>query len=130
MEGKGEVEAVPILLRRIGQRQRPDLVLDLPRPIRVPRDRVVKPGELERAIQLAALRAGQEGCILVLLDAETDCPRELAPQLLARAGKARPDRDTRVVLAKTEYESWFLAAAHSIAGRRGIDSTITAPREP
>lgn len=130
VEGKGEVEAVPILLRRIGRRLRPNLVLDLPRPIRVPRDRVVKSGQLERAIELAALRAGQGGRILVLLDAETDCPGILAPQLVERARETRPDRDIRVVLAKTEYECWFLAAASSVAGRREINTTITTPENP
>lgn len=130
VEGKGEVEAVPILLRRIGERIRPDLVLDLPRPIRVPRQRVIKAGELEQAIQLAALRAGPEGRILVLLDAETDCPANLAPQLAQRSRDARPDILSRVVLAKSEYESWFLAAAGSVAGRREISDDSTPPDDP
>lgn len=130
VEGKGEVEAVPILLRRIGHRLRPDVVLDLPRPIRVPRQRIVKPGELEQSIQLAALRAGSGGRILVLLDAETDCPATLAPQLVQRAANARPDIRNRVVLAKSEFESWFLAAARSVAGRREIDEGTTRPNDP
>lgn len=104
--------------------------MDLPRPIRVPRDRVVKSGQLERAIHLAALRAGQRGRILVLLDAETDCPAILAPRLMERARETRPDRETRVVLAKSEYESWFLAAAGSVAGRRDIVATLTSPEDP
>lgn len=36
----------------------------------------------------------------------------------------------RVVLAKVEYEAWFLAAAESIAGRRGISQEAKAPSEP
>jgi len=36
----------------------------------------------------------------------------------------------RVVLAKTEFESWFLAAAASIAGRRGIAESVTPPAKP
>ena len=130
VEGKGEVEAVPILLRRIGHRLRPDLTLDLPRPIRVPRQRIIKPGELEQSIQLAALRAGLGGRILVLLDAETDCPATLAPQLVRRAANARPDIRNKVVLAKSEFESWFLAAARSVAGRREIDEGTTPPNDP
>ena len=50
--------------------------------------------------------------------------------ILTRAERARPDRPIRVVMAKVEYEAWFLAAAHSIAGRREIDPGTTAPPEP
>lgn len=130
VEGHGEVEAVPILLRRIVERISPDAVPEFPRPIRVPRNRVVRAGELERAIGLAAARAGADGCILLLLDADDDCPAELAPQLLERAVRARSDRDIRVVLAKTEYEAWFLAAAPSLAGRHGLDEAVAPPDDP
>lgn len=126
VEGHGEVEALPILLRRIAQQVSPETVLDLPRPIRVSRNRVVQEGELERAIALAAREARAEGCILILLDANGDCPAELASQLLERALAARRDRDIRVVLAKMEYEAWFLAAAVSL----GIGEVIEPPDDP
>ena len=87
----------------------------------------MKAGELERAVDLAARQAGTGGCVLILLDAETDCPRELAPNLLRRAREARRDRDIRVVLAKAEYEAWFLAAANSIAGQHGIGASTEPP---
>lgn len=87
-------------------------------------------GELERAVELAARRAGECGCILILLDANSDCPKELAPKVLQRAAEARRDRAIRVVLAKMEYEAWFLAAADSIAGERGIDASVVPPDEP
>ena len=70
---------------------------------------------MERAVAFAAGRAGSHGGILVLLDADDDCPAELASRLLRRARQSRPDRPIRVVLAKAEYESWFLAAAASLA---------------
>lgn len=35
-----------------------------------------------------------------------------------------------MVLATREYEAWFLAAASSIAGRRDIDPTVSAPAHP
>lgn len=61
---------------------------------------------------------------------DRDCPRDLAAQVQERATAARSDRHIRVVLAKTEYEAWFLAAADSIAGRRGIREDATAPENP
>ena len=113
VEGHGEVEAVPILIRRIAEIVAPGIVIDLPRPIRVKRQRLLKAGELERAIELAARQAGADGGILILLDADRDCPAELGPIILTRATAARGDRAIRVVLAKVEYEAWFLAAAGS-----------------
>ena len=43
---------------------------------------------------------------------------------------ARSDYPISVVLANKEYESWFLAAAESIAGRRGLPEQIIAPTAP
>ena len=130
VEGHGEVSALPVLIRRIAGEVSPDLVVETPRPIRLPRNRIVKEGELERAVALASRKAGSDGCILVLLDADRDCPAELALQLLARAVAVCPDRDIRAVLANTEYEAWFLAAAHSLAGQRGLDETLAPPDNP
>lgn len=130
VEGHGEVEALPILLRRIAQHLAPGTGLDLPRPIRIPRNRVVREGELERAVALAARRAGADGRILLLLDANGDCPARLAPRLLDRAVAARSDRRIRVVLAKMEYEAWFLAAAASLAGRAGLGEDAGPPKDP
>ena len=127
VEGDGEVKALPLLLRRIAASL--GSTVHAPRPIRVKRNKVVKAGELERAVELAA-RQATGGCILILLDADSDCPKELAPKLLRRAMEARPDRKIRVVLAKTEYEAWFLAAADSIAGKRGIDPSTSSPNDP
>lgn len=130
MEGHGEVSAIPILLRRIATLIAPGVALEVSRPIRERRQRLLKEGELERAVDFAARQAGADGRILILLDADSDCPGLLAPRILTRARLARPDRPIRVVMAKIEYEAWFLAAAHSIAGHREIDPSTTAPPEP
>ena len=67
---------------------------------------------------------------LILLDANSDCPRELAPNVLERAQAARSDHRIQVVLAKMEYEAWFLAVADSLAGLRGIGDDAQAPDDP
>jgi hypothetical protein len=130
VEGHGEVEAVPILIRRIAEMVQPTILPDVSRPIRVPRHRLLKQRELERTVELAARQAGSDGRILILLDADEDCPAQLAPIILARATRARSDRRICVVLPKAEYEAWFLAAADSIAGHRGIRPGATAPEDP
>lgn len=130
VEGHGEVEAVPLVLRRIVQQVSPGSILTVSRPIRVKRNRILQEGQLERTIELAARTTGADGCILLLLDANGDCPAKTAPQILQRATSARPDRSIRVVLAKMEFEAWFLAAVASLAGRHGIAEAAASPDDP
>lgn len=130
VEGHGEVQAVPILIRRIAEILVPEQLVDALRPIRVPRSRLLRPGEIERAVELAARRTGPQDGILVLIDAERDPPCKLGPDLFDRASRCRPDRAIRVVLAKCEYEGWFLAAAESLRGARGLSETLQAPPLP
>ena len=125
VEGKGEVQAVPELLRRISLEVSPDDPPVIAHPIRVPRDRIVKEGELERYVNLAVSHGGPDARILVLLDADEDCPKELGPELLRRARQARPDKQIQVVLATREYEAWFIAAAESV-----ISGVSAAPQDP
>lgn len=128
VEGQGEVEAVPILLRRVLHSQTAHSV-EVRRPIRVKRNQVVKPGELERAIELASM---QPNCraILILLDADDDCPAVLGPKLLLRAQAARPDVPCSVVLAKSEFEAWFVGSIESLRGHCGIREEAVAPAAP
>ena len=60
VEGGGEVQAVPILIRRIAGIATPGPFPDVPKPIRVRRDRILKPGEIERYVELAANQAGPD----------------------------------------------------------------------
>ena len=85
VEGHGDVEAVRVLLRRVLQEklQRYDVAIEP--SIRVPKDKLLKPGELERAVNLAARRTSATDGIVVLVDADDDCPAELAPAMTARA---------------------------------------------
>jgi hypothetical protein len=129
VEGQGEATALPILLRRISAEIDPSLEL---RTViaRHSRYSILRPGELERALQALSYRLGERKGILVLLDADDDNPCALGPVLQARASIVRPDIRTRLVLAVREYESWFLAAAESLAGKAGLRSELTSPSSP
>lgn len=129
VEGRGEVESVPILVRRVGEQCEPPVYPAVERPIRVPASKLRKADELKRAVELAAARAGQGGSVLVLLDADDDCPATVGPEMLDQIG-ARGDVDVSVVLAKREYETWFLAAAESVAGLRGLRPDLASPEDP
>jgi hypothetical protein len=113
VEGHGEVAAVPVLLRRIAQALN---VFDVQvgKPIRCPRHKLVKPDELKRVIELAALKGGNEGRVLLLVDADDDCPAHLGPELLDRATEASAGISIGVVLAKREFEAWFLGSLESL----------------
>ncbi|MGE5645530.1 MAG: DUF4276 family protein [Acidobacteriota bacterium] len=130
VEGHGETESVPCLLRRIAQAFDPSLEVVIPRPIRVTKSRLLQPGELERKAQMAALNTGNRGGILVVLDSDDDCPAQLGPQLLRRVRSARCDLPSAVVLAQKEFESWFIAAAESLRGKRGLPTDLESPEQP
>lgn len=133
VEGHGEVKAAPILFRRMASTIAPDVALDIPQPIRVPRSSLVSESgrrELERAVELAALKVRPRGGVFVLLDSDDDCPAELGPRLLARARSPAMGLPVSVIVARREFEAWFLAAADSLRGKRGLPADLTAPDEP
>lgn len=130
VEGHGEVTAVPILIRRVVAQYAPDVYAHVGQAIRVKRTGLIQPGGVERTVELAARQTTPADGILILLDADDDCPREIAEQLLARAKAARPDRSISVVAANREYEAWFLAAARSLRGKRGLADDLVPPADP
>ena len=129
VEGQGDLEAVPVLVRRIVHALAPEAAVQV-HPFRVGRNKLLKEGELERAVELAARRAGRDGGILILVDSDDDCPAQLGPALLQRAARVRPDIPIRLVLAHREFEAWFLAGAESLGGRRGLPKNLTSPENP
>ncbi len=135
VEGHGDVSAVPVLLRRVWSEVIGGAFIDVLRPIRDKKDRLVanKQGALERAVQLAAAKlttfeASDRKLILILIDANGEPPCILGPGLLQIAQRARSDHDVACVIAKVEYETWFVAAAESLSAyldlaRAGAPST-------
>lgn len=130
VEGHGEVGALPILLRRVVEEIDPARASDIRRPIRVNRGTMLRQGQLERYVDLAARQLGGSGAVLVLLDEDDDCAATLGPQLNERARSHFPHVPLAVVVAVKEFEAWFLAAADSLAGRRGLPDDLRAPDEP
>jgi len=71
VEGESEVVSLPVLLRRLTIWLRPELWVDIAHPIRVRRDRFLrKPEEFRRHLMLARNKAGPDGGVLILLDAD------------------------------------------------------------
>jgi Domain of unknown function (DUF4276) len=128
IEGQSEERSIGVLLRRmLGELGIYDIAIA--RPFRVKRNRVVRLGELERALQQAIRSRSGASAVLILLDADDDCPAMLGPQLLKR-GVCSAALPVRVVLPKAEIEAWILAAIESVRGYRGIRDDATPPADP
>jgi hypothetical protein len=132
VEGHGECEAVPILIRRIAETIDPGFVPKVLPPLRVPASRLLKEGEIERSVNLAARKLQGRGGIVIIVDCdwEDGCPAEDGPMLLKRSVAARGDLPIAVVLAKREFEAWFLAAADSLRGKFGLPGDLESPAYP
>lgn len=126
VEGDGDVLAVPVLLRRLAV----PVEVQVHRPLRMPRNRLDKPGHLERFCELAARQTARRGAVLVLFDSDDDCPRDLAPRLLLRVQTAIGETPCAVVFAHREFEAWFLAAIRSLLGKRGLPHGLQVPSDP
>lgn len=127
IEGHGENEAIGILLRRIAG-ELSHVSLALVRPFRLPKGKLLpgRPGarrinhdELGRALNTAftLLKYAAPSArrfALLLFDADDDLPCDLAPRVLAAAQQLRSDLDLACVIARREYETWFVAAAESL----------------
>lgn len=118
VEGQGEEQSVRIVLER--------MMTDLGRyagidkPFRVKRDKILQPSELERCIDRIFSGRENVSAVLLLLDADDDCPKELGAELMARGQTHIGSRGCfGVVLANREFEAWFLADLDGLSA--GID---------
>ncbi len=132
VEGHGEWEALPLLLRRILAESGTGSFPSVNSPIRIKAGSFLRDQDyFARYITLAAAKAAQGGgTVLILLDCEDDCPAELGPRLLAMARAVRNDVTYVVTLAHREFETWFLAAAESLRGCCGLPADLEAPANP
>lgn len=117
VEGHSEVVSLPILLERLNARTTPERYVTIARPpVRVSKDGFLnKESDFVRYLRLAAAKVLPGEGVLVLLDADKDCPATRGPEILERARSVVPDRRVSVVLANREYEAWLIAGAGSLA---------------
>lgn len=111
VEGHGETEAFPVLLRRLRD-EAGAFNIDIGRPIRRHRSELVKEESVRLAVRLALLQRDC-GAVLVLFDGDEDCPASLGPQIQGWAQDEAGATPCAVVIAHREYEAWFVAAHES-----------------
>lgn len=128
VEGDGEVKAVPRLLHRILSEQHGRRNIRIQEPINARgKTKLLK----KFTVFLEYARVEQEcDAILVLLDGDEDCPRDLATSLARSAAQLNMGVPISVVCAHREYEAWFVASLDSPSGDRirsglGIGETVS-----
>lgn len=120
VEGDGEYECVRILLERIWYELFRGEYIEVIRPVRQSRGRLLQETELRKAVRLATgllnepPESGDPGLVLILIDSERACPAVLGPKLLAVGREVDPRTDVACVLAHVMYETWFVASASSL----------------
>lgn len=139
VEGDGEVAAVRVLLTRVAG-ELLQASAEVLQPLRVPRtkllpgrtgDRRINESELQRALDLASvkLKYADPSAVrfaLLLYDGDDDLPCVLGPALLDAARRVRGDLDVACVIARREYETWFVAAADSLVPHLNLDKADAA----
>ena len=107
VEGPGDKKAVPALLRRILWERFDRYDIDVSKTkVANGKPNLVK--RLEDFLGYALI----DGCtaILILLDADTDCPAQLARELAQRAAALNLQVPMAVACPKHEYEAWFISS--------------------
>jgi hypothetical protein len=136
VEGEGEYHCVRILLERVWRELLGGEYLEVERPIRRASGQLLKPGGLQDAVRLAVKALNDPAAsddpklVLILIDADENCPAQLGPRLLTFAREADPVVDIACVLANVEYETWFVAAAESLSKYIDLASTPVVPDSP
>jgi hypothetical protein len=128
VEGHGEVEAAPVLLRRLLAEADCQNV-GVGRPIRRTQSQFRSKEGIQAGVRLALLQP-ECAAVVILFDGEDDCPKGLAAQVRGWARAVAAGTPCDVVVAYREYETWFLAALESLRGQYGIARNATAPANP
>lgn len=125
VEGHGEVQAVPVLLRRL-LAEAEIWEVDVGKPIRRRRNELATEEGIARSISLAHSKPNC-AAILVLFDSDDDCPAQLGPKVQEWADAAARGTPCAVCIAHREYEAWFLATLDSIGAQWGEDDVQPHP---
>jgi hypothetical protein len=128
VEGWGEMEAVPVLLRRL-QEAAGQYGFDVARPIKRERSEFGVEQSVRRFVRLA-LGTPDCGGILIVFDSDDDAACTIGPNVQAWAQAEAGQIPCQAVAAKREYEAWFISAIESLRGVRGIAANAVSHPTP
>ena len=129
VEGDGEQHAVPGLLRRILTERLCKFDISISQPV-VTKGKPNMLKQFDKFLRYAIQRPCD--AILLLLDADDECPKEKYVHLSKNAAALNLKIPVAIVYAKCEYETWFICSlsqdkGQKIRDRLRILETITAP---
>jgi hypothetical protein len=128
VEGDGEMQAVPVLLRRL-QDVAGQYGFDVARPIKRNRSDFGTEQSVRRFVRLAL---GTPDCagILIIFDSDDDPACTIGPNVQTWAQAEAGQIPCQAVAAKREYEAWFISAVEALRGVRGIAATAVSHPTP
>lgn len=130
VEGPGDVQAAPVLLRKILSDHLNCYDIGVVTPKRAGgRGGLDRAGGIEKFIRYAAITPDCEG-ILVLVDADSDCAIDWARRACDRCRDVGVAVPIAVVCAVREYEAWFLASLDSIKGSSRLNREMHFDGDP
>jgi hypothetical protein len=133
VEGQGEYQGIRTLLERVWYELFRGDFIDVLRPWRWKQGILLTETGLKEAVDAVKIVLdryppdGLHKLVLILIDSEGKPPCILAPQLLKWAREARGDADIACVLPHPMFETWFAAAAASLAGVNGLPTDLPIP---
>lgn len=117
VSGRGEEEAIPLLLRRVLQEYLSEYAVQPGDMLRKAETQLLhrRQDVLERSIRRLARK---NDAILIVVDSEDDCPAQLGPEFQARARAAYTDERVPIffVCVYRELETWFIHDAMNLFG--------------
>jgi hypothetical protein len=128
VEGHGELDAVPVMLRRL-QAEAGHYGFRVARPFRAPHDQLISEAPLRSWVRLALGTVECAG-IIIVFDSDDDPACTVGPQVKNWAQGEAGAVPCEVVMATREYEAWFISAIESLRGLRGIDHGAVSHAAP
>jgi hypothetical protein len=128
VEGQGDSYAFPVLVRRILHEKFSFFDFKIDTPIWKSRSQLLQKEGLEIAIKYAKQRKCDG--IIVLIDADDLLPESEACRLFDMGKQIAGNLPFAYILAKREYEAWFLASLETLQGKCRIKNDACFAKDP
>ncbi|MGR3641492.1 DUF4276 family protein [Alterinioella nitratireducens] len=132
VEGHGEVNAVPLLLRRILHEELHVFDFGIHSAYRLPRSRIGRFDEhLEKAVRFGGMKLGESvGGVIIIADSDDDCPVEMHDTFIEFCNFRDFQFPVAFVLAQREYEAWLISCGEEMRAHDSIRDDAPSHDQP